>query len=70
MKSIVETIVDVMQEQKRQEMLKIVQQNQSKIEFCKDFGDDYYKMLGDLVNDCCPIQEAIDKCYNHFSKQP
>lgn len=52
-----------------QNKLNFIKSNQAKMEYlAKHHGNRYYEMLGNLVLENYSIQDAIDKCYEYFTR--
>jgi len=46
-----------------------IKRNSEKMEYlAKHHGNRYYEMLGNLVLENYSIQDAIDKCYEYFTR--
>ena len=52
-----------------QNRLDFIKENKEKMDYLsKHHGSRYYEMLGNLVLENYSIQDAINKCYEYFTK--
>jgi len=49
--------------------IKIFKENDIKIKYMElHFGNRYYEMFGNLIMENYSVQDAIDKCYEYFTR--